>query len=227
MSTVTPNQQIIVPTLADAANNPTAFNDMIAGVESRLVLRYTTNLDRTTRNPAPVFGQLSVVGTNSWYDRWNGTKWIPATPIKVAKTANQVVNNSTTLVNDLHLVAALPAINTYYHVAIIARYTSSTTADIKFSLTLPAGATGFIGGPGLTTAAAGQTADADFEAVTIPAVRPYGGAGGATFTLVTLNATILTGANAGNCQLQWAQNALDATNTTIFAQSLMKIEAYQ
>jgi hypothetical protein len=227
MPTNLPDQNWTVPAGLDPADAPFGFTDFAGDVLQNVILRYPNVATRDAFNGSRVAGDISFIVGRTWYDRWTGSKWIPVTPIKVAKTANQVVNNSTTLVNDLHLVAALPAANTYYHVAIIARYTSSTTADIKFSLTLPAGATGFIGGPGLTTAAAGQTADADFEAVTIPAVRPYGGAGGATFTLVTLNATILTGANTGNCQLQWAQNALDATNTTIFAQSLMKIEAYQ
>ena len=223
----TTNQQITLPIGTDLANNPTAFTDMIADVENRLVQRYTNLADRTARNPAPTQGELSILNTANWVDRYTGAKWIPVTPITVAKTANQVVNNSVTLVNDTALVAALPAANTYYRVMVLVRYTSSQIADIKFSLTLPAGATGFLGGPGLTTAAAGQTGDADFEAVTIPAVRPFGGAGGATFTLTTLNATVLTAGTTGTCQLQWAQNTLDATNTTVFAQSMMIIEAIQ
>lgn len=227
MPTNLPDQNWTIPAGADLADNPLAFTDYSADLLNGVILRYPNVATRDAFNGSRLPGQVSFTTGQTWYDRWTGTKWIPCTSIKVAKTGNQVVNNSTVLVNDTQLVAPLPAANTYYLVSIPIRYTSSTTADIKFSLTLPAGATGFIGGPGLTTAAAGQTGDADFEAVTIPAVRPYGGAGGATFTLTVLQATILTAGTTGNCQLQWAQNTLDATNTTVFAQSMMKIEAYQ
>jgi hypothetical protein len=227
MPTNLPDQNWTVPAGPDLADNPFAFTDYSADVIQNVILRYPNIATRDAFNGSRIAGDMSFTLGRTWYDRWTGTKWIPCTAITVAKTANQIVNNSVALVNDAALVAPLPAANTYYLVSIPVRYTSSTTADIKFSLTLPAGATGFLGGPGLTTAAAGQTGDADFEAVTIPAVRPFGGAGGATFTLTVLRATVLTAGTTGNCQLQWAQNTLDATNTTVFAQSMMKIEAIQ
>lgn len=227
MSTTTPDQQIVIPVGTDPADNPDAFVDMIAGVESRLLLRYTSNADRTARNPVPVFGQLSVVGTNTWYDRWTGTKWLPATPIYKAKTANQIVNNSAAFINDTELFVPLPAANSWYNVDLLVRYTSTTAADIKFTFTAPALATVVMAGPGMVTTAAGQSSDADWEGITAPAARPYGGAGGVTISAYKIHATVQTGANTGNLQLQWAQNTADPSNTTLFGFSTLKLEAIQ
>lgn len=227
MSTTTPNQGIVIPVGTDPADNPDAFVDMIAGVENRLIQRYTSTADRTARNPTPATNEMSIIDGTTWYERYTGTKWMPCTPISVVKTANQIVNNSTVLVNDAMLLVPLPAASTYYELSALVRYTSSVAADIKFAFTVPAGTTGYIGGPGMTTAAAGQTATSDWEAVTIPAVRPYGGAGGATFTLTKVRAIVLTAATTGNARLQWAQNTADATNTTVFAFSSLKAVALQ
>lgn len=227
MSANTTNQQITYPVGTDLADNPTAFLDMLADVEGRLVQRYTSNADRTARNPAPALGEMSIVTTNTWYDRWTGAKWLPCTPIAKAKTANQIVNNSTVFVNDAELFVPLPVANTWYEVSTLVRYTSAQAADIKFTYTAPAGATVTMAGPGMVTVAAGQSSDADWEGITAPVARPYGGAGGVTISAYKVHATVLTGANTGTLQFQWAQNTADPSNTTMFNFSTIKVEAIQ
>jgi hypothetical protein len=215
----TTNQQITIPIGTDAANNPQAFIDMIADVENRLVQRYTNLADRTARNPAPTQGELSILNTSTWYDRWTGSKWIPVSPIQVVKTASQNVISSTVLVNDAQLLLPLPAANTTYSVEGIIYYIAGTTGDVKFTFTGPAGMTGTLGGVGLSTASAGASGDGLFAAVGLPATVAFGGAGAGVALTANLEATVITVGTTGTLQLQWAQNAVEAVNTTVLLHS--------
>lgn len=216
MPTNTTNQQITVPIGTDAADNPQAFLDQIADVENRLVQRYTNLADRTARNPAPTQGELSILNTSTWYDRYTGAKWIPVTPIQVYKTVTQNIINSVALTNDAELFVPLPAANTVYAVEGIIYYVASTTGDIKFSFTMPAGATATLGGLVLATTAGGATGDITAGAIGLPGVGVIsaGGAGAGAAVVASLEATVLVAGTTGNLQLQWAQNALDAVVAT-------------
>lgn len=226
MPTNTTNQQITIPIGTDGADNPQAFIDMIADVENRLVQRYTNLADRTARNPAPTQGELSILNTSTWYDRYTGAKWIPVTPIQAFKTASAPnVNNSTALINDPELVVPLPAANTTYAVDAVIFYISGTTADIKFTFAGPAGMTGTLGGIGLSTASAGASGDGLFAAVGLPATVAFGGAGAGVALTAHLSATVVTVGTTGNLTLQWAQNALEVINTTVLLQSRVTVRA--
>ena len=78
MSTVTPDQGIVIPIGTDAADNPQAFIDQTAGVESRLVLRYTNLADRTARHTAPVEGQITDLAAESRMDAYDGDGYFSA-----------------------------------------------------------------------------------------------------------------------------------------------------
>lgn len=228
MPTNTTNQQITLPIGTDAANNPLAFTDQVADYENRLVQRYTNLADRTARNAAPNQGELSILNTSTWYDRYTGSKWIPVTPIQVYKTTTQNVPNSVTLTNDAELVLPLPAANTVYAVEAVIVYVASTTGDIKLSFTMPAGATATLGGLVLATTAAGGTGDITVGAVALPGVGVIsaGGAGAGAAVIGRLEATVLVAGTTGNLQLQWAQNTLDAvTPTSVLQHSRMCIRA--
>lgn len=58
----TGDQGLILPGNFDLAAGPTNFTNYNTGVESRLVKRYTSTADRTTRNPAPATNELSIIG---------------------------------------------------------------------------------------------------------------------------------------------------------------------
>lgn len=223
MSANTTNQQITYPVGTDLADNPTAFLDMLADVEGRLVQRYTSSADRLARNPTPATGELSFVSGTTWYDRWTGAKWIPATSIKAVKTADQSVNNTTVLVNDAELFIPLTAINTRYLFHAAVRYSTNTTADIKFTFTVPAGAGLVFGGIGADTAAAGTTnAGVNFTSSIGPATQPYNGG---TEAWLVLHGSLLTAATTGNLQLQFAQAVANVSNTTVLNASWLRAEA--
>lgn len=227
MSANTTNQQITYPVGTDLADNPTAFLDMLADVENRLVQRYTSDADRTARNPAPTIGELSFVAGGTWYDRWTGTKWLPVTTLKVMKTATQTVNNSTALVNDTELFIAFPAtggVSTRWSIEGWIAYTSTIVADFQVTFAAHANITGreytFTG---LATTATGTTGD--FTAQRVTGSAALGGAGAAAG--IGINGFFSSNGLAGTLQLQWAQNTLEATNTQVFSGSWLKVTAIQ
>jgi hypothetical protein len=78
---LTTNQGLILPDGTDNANVPLTFTDFVttagSGIENRLVQRYLSIADRTTRNPAPNEGELSYLTDLNRYDSYTGSAWIP------------------------------------------------------------------------------------------------------------------------------------------------------
>lgn len=78
---LTTNQGLILPDGTDNANVPLTFTDYTttagSGIENRLVQRYLSIADRTTRNPAPNEGELSYLSDLNRYDTYTGAAWIP------------------------------------------------------------------------------------------------------------------------------------------------------
>jgi len=152
----------------------------------------------------------------------DGTSWVLIGPKRVRKTANQSVTNSTALVNDTHLKFALLANEVWLFEALL--FVGGPTAgDIKVAFTVPAGATLSWGGVGLDLAAAANTAVQVLNAQTAS-----GGAWGlglqgvGTTVSIKLWGTVVNGANAGDLQMQWAQNTADAAGTTVGVNSWLK-----
>jgi len=142
------------------------------------------------------------------------------------KTANETVNNSTALQNDDVLLVSLPTAGLFmFEVDLI--YSSSTTADFKAAMTIPAGATFTLMGMGLVVGAAGSAGDMQIAGTTVSGTSTaFGGLGVGTFVPLRLWGEITMGGTAGNLQLQWAQQTLDATNTVVHAGSRMQTWRY-
>jgi hypothetical protein len=221
----TTNQQITLPIGTDPADGPQAFIDQTADLETRLVQRFTTDADRAARNPTPATGELSIVAGNTWYDRYTGAIWLPATDIKVRKSATQTVNNSIALVNDTALLINFPAVAASWGFEGTIFYTSTTVADIQFAFAADAAITAYTFFPvGLATTATGVTGDATFQVTTVLGTgRAVGGA--STNAGCLLNGRITTSGVAGVLQLMWAQNTLEATNTQVLAGSWLRLTA--
>ena len=157
--------------------------------------------------------------------RHDGTNWQLGTVVSpvtiltglsgievIRKTADQTVNNSTTLVNDTHLLAAL-ATNERVYFRAHCRYMSHATADIKFTITVPSGATAAFATTDGTGARESDAAE----------IRNFDGAGVTTEMAVELFGFVANGANAGNLQFQWAQNTADASDTKVLENSHLMV----
>jgi hypothetical protein len=217
MSTVTPDQGIVIPISGDAANNPTAFVDMIAGVESRLVLRYTDLANRTALHTAPVEGQVTDLAAENRMDAYDGASYISlATRGLYARRmrttdAAAIVNN--TLVSDATLTVPLDVTGLYRFYGRI-YYDASTVADFKLAFTFPAvaasGAKWGLMGRDATTATNITAAVATASGTAIPA----GGNGVGTATFADFDGFINITAT-GSLVTQYAQNTTEATNMTV------------
>lgn len=130
----------------------------------------------------------------------------------VKKRADQTVNNSTTLIDDLHLKFKVRA-NTTYSGHILFRAVGATaTEDMDLALTIPSGTALWHD----NFDQAGATwLDATSE-------RTFAvGTGNGSYTMMFF--TIDIGATGGIVQVQWAQNVAGANDTTMKAGAFMAV----
>lgn len=133
------------------------------------------------------------------------------------KTADETVNNSTTLQNDDTFSFAIGASETWACALFLAVDTSAA-ADFKYEFTVPASCTG-------TSYAelanqSGATGLTALTAVGTPVACLIAYSSGQN-AVVHITATFVNSTNAGTVQFQWAQNSLVAGNTKVLAGSYM------
>jgi len=161
------------------------------------------------RLPKGTEGQYLQQGAND--PQWATVSGIPTI---VRKTADEAVNNSSTLQNDDHLLLAIAANEVWVVEAILYYLSAGVTPDLKVAWALPAGATGFYLGWGL-----GYT-DAAYISTTISTDFLTFGTG-ATARIAIVKLLAINGATAGNIQLKWAQGTPVAEDTKVLANSCL------
>ena len=160
--------------------------------------------------------------------RWNGT-WptfhdgVSARGLGtkiIRKTADETVNNSSTLQNDDTLLYALAASEVVTFVCSV-HYDGATTPDIQFAFTVPAAATLRWGVAGAFEDTAANNVNTGVTVSGTSIAVATAGAGSAEHLLLV--GVVANGANAGNLQLQWAQNTATASDTIVRANSFLMI----
>lgn len=173
----------------------------------------TASSGLTVTGNASVSGNLSVTGIGQ-------TQYI-------SKTADETVTSSATLQNDDHLVLPVVA-NAVYTFALDLYMIDAAdfVGDFKMSFTCPTGATFDMHGSGahITDLSAGTSANGEWIAklaTTSAGANLTFGCGNTSATGVRVYGRLVMSSTAGNFQLQWAQNASDASGTTLKAGSYM------
>lgn len=128
------------------------------------------------------------------------------------KSADETVNNSSTLQDDADLVFPIGP-GQLRSVRYVILYTSGATPDIKFAVTIPSGATLYLRGIG------GNAAGTLAEAHSIVSGTAISFQGTGANRLLTLEAVVKAGTVGGLVQLQWAQDTANASDTTVLAGS--------
>jgi hypothetical protein len=135
---------------------------------------------------------------------------------KLRKTADESVSSSNTLQNDDVLKIALAASDAVEFSAVMFVSSTSSTPDFKMTFTVPSGASvrwlaewfdGVAYQSSSIVTASGTTAN---FAVT-----------GNTLGMVKLSGIVVNGSNAGDLQLQWAQNTSNGTSVTVQQRSFL------
>ena len=130
----------------------------------------------------------------------------------VRKSADQTVNDSTTLVDDDELTIPVGANEVWeFHAFILVH--SGTTPDIKVAWTIPSG-----GAFAVTYSdRVGATSAMNASVVDTHSARALQTSG--SDQSIQVWGVYIGSSTAGNVQLQWAQNALEATDTKVLANS--------
>ena len=138
----------------------------------------------------------------------------------VRKPSDETISSNAVLQDDNDLLMSVGASEVWqFSFNII--YSSNVTADLKFAFTQPAAGkisgSGVAFGPTLATIMTNINGDTGSPT----ANNILGGAAVATPIFHTFNGIWTGGGTAGTLRLQWAQNASDAGNTTVHANSTL------
>jgi len=133
-------------------------------------------------------------------------------PLFVRKTADETVNNSTTLQNDDQLAVSVDA-NVTYWLSMRLIMNSGVTPDFKMLFTFPAGLTMTLHNMEPTPAIS-----VPYDQTVTAAVSGTG-----ADATIQVEGLVLVSSTAGILQLQWAQNTLNASNTIVRANSTMRL----
>lgn len=133
-------------------------------------------------------------------------------PISVRKSADETVNNSTTLQADDELLLPVEANATYWlYLRLI--MSSGTTPDFKMLFTFPTGLLMTLHNVEPT-----PTISVPYDQTTTAAVSGTG-----ADATIQVEGLVRVASTAGTLALTWAQNTLNASNTIVRANSTMRL----
>ena len=146
-------------------------------------------------------------------------------PVFASKPSNTSRNSTTTVSDDPDLFLPVAAGATYVVTGVIFYDgPAAGTGDIKWTFTVPSGATGQyqmihqnISG---NTAGMWQVNWTDGPNLVTTQANAQG-LGSPNVLAMTLNGLLVTGGSAGNLQWRWAQNTSNGTNTRVYNQSYL------
>lgn len=147
-------------------------------------------------------------------------------PAVALKTADETVNNSSTLQNDDHLLFSAAANKIYrFDLYLILQGASGAgTDDIKFGWSAPVGCSVYWGVPGTPASAADgiQPTGTGTNPIANQGVTatPSYGMGNVTY-LTKFEGIVLNGANAGTVNFQWAQSIAGARDLKVLTGSVL------
>lgn len=143
-------------------------------------------------------------------------------PLFVVKAADETVNNSATFQSDNELVLAVVA-NATYLLDMHVLYQSGTTPDLSIAFSVPAGTTMAWSPHGLDQLVSGNAGNVFLTKLSEAQGAGLGGAGTTTPVAARICGLVQVSSTAGNLQFRWAQLTINASNTTVFAGSWMKL----
>lgn len=136
----------------------------------------------------------------------------------IQKPSGEVVNNSTAFQNDDDFFFTV-GVDEIHEIEFVLKYDGGATADFKWELSLPSGAT-FRGISHSLTDAAALGSDDRISVVT-EVGHSCGALGAGTAAALHIKGMVETTDTGGTVRFRWAQRAAVATDTTLQANSYM------
>lgn len=154
---------------------------------------------------------------------YRGGQWLWDGPPLTARrtTDSSPVNNTATMVNDAQLTIAVRP-NAVYEFTGYIVYRSNDTADFSYQFNVPTGAT-FTHVPAGVSAATTSDAGTLRMPATAAFARVLGAGGGIDMALIP-SGTLVTGSNTGDFQLRWGQAVATAVDTSVRANSWIRLK---
>lgn len=203
--------------------------DLLLNKDGVLALKETTTPTADTN-----FGKIYTKTDNELYfqdgagsEHQISNQWWGGTILKVAKTADETVNNSSTLQNDDELLLSLSANTTYMIEWIFFAAIANASHWLKLAFTIPTGATLRVSARFTREDYTWNTSGEDIQrliSTSWTAVNSWV----TSFTSsmpVYIKWTVVVWGTAWNLQLQWAQQTAGASNTTVLAKSNLQATA--
>lgn len=199
-------------------NLETSSPDWANEVRDRVTNTFVSASTRDSAVTSPVAGALYHLSEDDTYCSYtSASTWkFVAGPPTAYKTADEVVNASTTLQNDNHLAVTVAA-NAFYEGELYIAYTANASAGLKVDFTAPASATmrcsAYLVVVSGTTIWGTSNALGSVTGITATGAQlPY-----------TNKFTLETSSTAGTLQFRWAQNASHASDLTVHKGSYLRL----
>ncbi len=141
--------------------------------------------------------------------------------VTIVKMLDETVNNSNVFQDDDDLKCAILA-NEECGFEMTLFYDTGTIPDIKFAVTVPAGATLMVSPNDVTVGPGGGIIQTPVITASGAVFGNPAGIGVGTIIAYKVRGYVLNGANAGNIQLQWAQNTANASDTKVKRGSFLR-----
>lgn len=200
------------------AVSPTAYLHLPAGTAAAGTAPLKINAG--TLNTTPEAGTIENDGDQLYFTNSAGIRGGIPIVRRIYKTANEVVNNSTALQDDDHLLFTATANTPYFVELILAVTATSTTPDFKFTFTLPSGTMDIAGGNFQANSSAWISAGASGSTEYVDLANAAGQS-------IFIRGVINVGATGGTVRFRWAQNSTSATAVTLLQNSMMIITPVQ
>lgn len=136
------------------------------------------------------------------------------------KSATENVTSSTALQVDDDLVVAVEA-NAQYHLVLQLAYGGAAAADLKVLIRTPTGGT--FNGMAVAVVSSGASQQDIQTMAYVANTSEVFGILGAGPTWGRVEGILVTAGTAGNCQIEWAQNASNATPTSLYAGTFLSL----
>lgn len=189
----------------------------------------SSTADRDSAITDPYNGlYATTTDTGTLWLRFSGA-WVDARTVGLfaeldaLKITDKTVNNSTVLSNDNELIIPVVA-NAKYRFNAYLIYSSLTTADARFALTGPAGATAQVSGYGIPTTTDTSFGTMDTAVLALGTDWQVGGGGLGIKRSCIPYGHIVTAGTAGSITMQFAQQTAQGSNSVLYTGSWMTMK---